>query len=128
MSDQLGSSRLQDLFEGALHDYEKKTDIALNKHPLAEESQNCDIIESVTTFLNRQIENFNEFQGKDKILKTLKNTLSALYKLSSAAKFGRDVGLVRRRPFNDSVFSEESPCVSLFDLETAEGPGSHIHR
>ena len=59
MSDQLGSSRLQDPFEGALHDYEKKMDIALDKHPLAGESQNCDTVESVTAFLNRQTENFN---------------------------------------------------------------------
>ena len=95
MTDQLGSSHLQSLFDAALQDYKTKTGIALDKHPFAEELQNCDSVESVTAVLNSQTEAFNEFRGKDKILKPLKNTLSALYKLSTAAKFGRDVGLVR---------------------------------
>ena len=96
MSDQLGSSRLQELLEAALNDYEKKTGIALDKHPLAEELQNCNSVESVTAVLNSQTEAFNEFRGKDKIMEPLKNTLSVLYKLSAAASFGQDVGLVRR--------------------------------
>lgn len=96
MSDQLGSSHLQSLFDAALKDYEAKTGIALDKHPFAEELQNCDSVESVTTVLNKQTETFNEFRGKDKILKPLKNTLSVLHKLSAAAELGKDVGLVRR--------------------------------
>jgi fungal STAND N-terminal Goodbye domain len=96
MTDQLGSSHLQSLFDAALQDYKTKTGIALDKHPFAEELQNCDSVDSVTTVLNSQTEAFNEFRQKDKILKPLKNTLSALYKLSAAAKFGQDVGLVRR--------------------------------
>jgi len=96
MTDQLGSSHLQSLFDAALQDYKAKTGIALGEHPLAEELQNCDSIESVTAVLNSQTEAFNEFQGKDKILKPLKNTLSILNKISAAAKFGQDVGLVRR--------------------------------
>lgn len=96
MSDQPASSHLQDLFEAALNDYKKKTGIALDKHPLAKELQNCDSVESVTAVLSRQTQAFSEFREKDKILKPLKNTLSILYKLSAAAKFGQDVGLVRR--------------------------------
>jgi hypothetical protein len=94
MSDQSASSRLQDLFGAALNDYEKKTGIALDKHPLAEELQNCDSVESVTAVLSRQTQAFNEFREKDKILKPLKNTLSVLHKLSAAAKLGQNV-LVR---------------------------------
>ena len=34
-----------------------------------------------------------------------------------------------KRAFDDSVLSEESPCDSLFDLETAEGLGTqNIYR
>ena len=97
MSDRLEPSHLQLLFDAALQDYKTKTGIALDKHPIAEELENCDTVESVTAVLNSQIEAFNEFRGKDKILKPLKNSLSALHKLSAAAEFGQVVGLVRRR-------------------------------
>jgi hypothetical protein len=93
MSNQLGSSHLQLLFDAALQDYKTKTGIALDKHPFAKELQNCDSVESVTAVLNSQTEAFNQCREKDKILKPLKNTLSALHKLSAAAKF---IGLVRR--------------------------------
>ena len=95
MSHQSGSSHLQVLFETALKDYEKQTGIALDKHPLAEQLQSCDSVESVTAILCEQTQAFSEFRGKDKILKPLKNAVSALYKLSAAADFGRSIGLVR---------------------------------
>jgi hypothetical protein len=95
MSDQSGSSHLQALFEAALQDYEKLTGIALDKHPLAKQLQNCDSIESVTAVFREQTQAFSEFRGKDKILKPLKNTVSVLYKLSAAAGFGEAIGLVR---------------------------------
>lgn len=89
MNDQSALSRLQDLFDAALNDYEKKTGIALHKHPLAEELQKCDSIESVTAVLSRQTQAFSEFRNKDKILKALKNILTVLHKLS-AAMFGQN--------------------------------------
>ena len=89
------SSHLQVLFEAALKDYEKQTGISLDKHPLAEQLQACDSAESVTAILCEQTQAFSEFRGKDKILKPLKNAVSALYKLSAAADFGRSIGLVR---------------------------------
>ena len=95
MSNQSGSSHLQVLLETALQDYEKQTGIALDKHPLAEKLQNCDSVESVTTVLCEQAQSFGGFRGKDKVLKPLKNAVSALYKLSAAADFGRSIGLVR---------------------------------
>lgn len=94
MSDQPESSRLRNLFDAALNDYEKKTGIALDKHPLAEEFQNCDSVESVTAVLSRQTQAFSEFRNKDKILNALKNTLTGLHKLS-AAMFGQNHVLVR---------------------------------
>jgi hypothetical protein len=91
MSDQPGS-HLQALFEAALQDYERKTGISLDKHPLAEELQNCNTVESVTAVFHKEAQAFSEFRGKDKILKSLKNTVSVLYKLSGAADA---IGLVR---------------------------------
>jgi hypothetical protein len=95
MSGQSGSSNLQVLFEAALQDYEEQTGIALAKHPLAEQLQNCDSVESVTAILRDQTQAFSEFRGKDKVMKPLKNTVSILYKLSAAADFGEAIGLVR---------------------------------
>jgi hypothetical protein len=95
MSDQSGSSNLRVLFEAALLDYEKQTDIALAKHPLAEQLQNCDSVESVTAVLCEQTQAFSEFRGKDKVMKSLKSAVSVLCKVFSAADSGHGIGLVR---------------------------------
>lgn len=95
MSDQSASSRFQVLLEAALHDYEKQTGIVLAKHPLAEQLQNCDSVESVTSILHEQTQAFSEFRDKDKIMEPLKNALSVLDKLSATADLGQEIGLVR---------------------------------
>jgi hypothetical protein len=92
MSDQSGSSRLQVLFQAAMHDYEKKTGIVLARHPLAEKLQNCDSVESVTAVFQEQTQAFSGFRAGDKVFKPLKNIVSLLHKLSSAAD---TIGLVR---------------------------------
>jgi hypothetical protein len=95
MGDQSGSSRLRVLFEAALHDYERETGIALDKHPLAEQLQNCDSVESVTAVLCEQTQAFSESQRKDDVLKPLKKVVSVLHNLSATADFKQDIGLVR---------------------------------
>jgi hypothetical protein len=67
----------------------------LAKHPLAEQIQNCDSVESVTAVLNEQTHAFIEFRGRDKIMKPLKNVVSVLYNLSATADLGQSIGLVR---------------------------------
>jgi hypothetical protein len=69
----------------------------LADHPLAEKLQSCDSVESVTAVLHEQTETSSEIQGKDKVLRSLKNVLSVLHKLSStsAVNFGQHLGLVR---------------------------------
>jgi hypothetical protein len=97
MSDQSGLSHFQELFEAAFRDYEKQTGKTLANHPLAEKLQSCDSVESVTAVLHEQSEASSKIQGKDKVLKQLKNVLSVLHKLSSASdvNFGQHLGLVR---------------------------------
>ena len=102
MSDESGPSRLQVLFEVALQDYEKQTGIALAKHPLAEQLQNCDSVESVTVVLREQTQAFSEFRGRDKVLKLLKNSVSVLHKLSATADLGQGFGLVRPQALSGS--------------------------
>jgi hypothetical protein len=89
MSGQSGPSHFQELFEAAFRDYEKQTGKSLANHPLAEKLQSCDSVESVTAVLREQTESSSEIQGKDKILKPLKNVLSVLHKLSSASDLVR---------------------------------------
>jgi len=87
-------SHLCVLFEAALEDYKQQTGIELAKHPLAEHLQDCDSVESVSAILREQAQDFKEFQEKDKVLKSLRNVLTILHKLPSAADFAHDVGLV----------------------------------
>jgi hypothetical protein len=95
MSDQSRPSRLQVLFEAALQDYEKQTGIALARHPVAVQLQECDSVESVIAVLNEQTQAFGKFCGRDKIMKLLRNAVSILHKLSVAPDLGQAVGLVR---------------------------------
>ena len=94
MDDQPGSFHLQVLFEAAIQDYETQTGITLANHPLAEQLQNCDSVESITAVLRDQTQAFSQFLGNDKVLKPLKKVVSVLYKLSATASFGQDIGLV----------------------------------
>jgi fungal STAND N-terminal Goodbye domain len=94
MSDQSGSSHLRVLFEAALKDYKQQTGIELAEHPLAERLQCYNSVESITSILCEQAQDFKEFREKDKVLKPLKKVLTVLHRLSSAANFTQDVGLV----------------------------------
>jgi hypothetical protein len=94
MSDQSASSHLNVLCEAALQDYERQTGIALAKHPLAERLQECHSVESITAVLHEQTQAFNEFRGKEKLMKLLKNVVSILYKLSACAKLAEVIGVV----------------------------------
>jgi len=94
MSDHSASSHLNVLFEAALQDYERQTGIALAKHPLAERLQECHSVESITAVLHEQTQAFNEFRGKEKVMKLLGNVVSILCKLSASAKHGEVIGVV----------------------------------
>ena len=96
MTDHSQSSRLhwQTLFEAAIHDYQNQTGISLADHPLSEQLQNCDSVESITAVLCEQTQAFNEFRGKDKVLKPLKKAVLILYSLSAVANFGQDLSVV----------------------------------
>ena len=84
MTDQSASSRLRVLFEAALNDYEKQTDITLEKHPLAEQLQHCYTAESVITFLQNQVCASSRYQGIDRIMDSLNGIVLVLYSLSAS--------------------------------------------
>jgi len=92
MSDQSGSSRLQALFELALRDYESTTNITLAKHPLAEELEKCQSVESIIALLQDEAEGF---RGSDRIMRSIGSTVSVLDQLSTITPLGGAIGLVR---------------------------------
>jgi len=94
MADQSGSARFQTLFESALHAYEKKTGVTLAQHPLAQQLQGCQSTQEIIALLQGQIQAFDEFR-RDKVIKTIKATLSILTPLSAAASLADAFGLVR---------------------------------
>jgi len=97
MTDQSVSSRFRTLFESALEDYEIKTKISLEKHPLAQKLENCHSVESITTLLQDQARTFEETRGRDRITKSIRSTVSFLFKLSATGGLGDDLGLVRQK-------------------------------
>jgi len=95
MSDESGSLHLRVIFVAALEHYKQQTGIELAEHPIAERLQDCDSVESVTAILREQAQDFQKFREKDKGLKPLKNVLTILHILLSAANFAQGVvGLV----------------------------------
>ncbi len=97
MGDQSGSSRFQVLFESALQDYEKQTGITLANHPLAQQLQICQTVESITDLLHEQARALSEYRGCDKIMKSLKSVVSFLSKVASTATLGQHFGMVYPR-------------------------------
>jgi len=91
------SARFQVPLEHALQAYEEKARVSLTQHPLAIKLQTCDSVEAITGFLQDQAQAFRNLQGSDKIMKSLRTTVSILSKLSSAASLSDAFGLVHHK-------------------------------
>ena len=97
MTDQPVSSHLRTLFQLALEDYEIKTEISLANYPLAQKLQNCNSVESITTILQDQARSFDEFRGRDRIMDSIRSTVSLLEKLSATASLSDSIGQVHHK-------------------------------
>ncbi len=97
MGDQSRSSRFQVLFESALQDYERQTGTTLADHPLAQQLQICQTVESITDLLQEQARTLSEYRESDKIMKSLKSVVSSLSKISAIASLGQHFGMVYPR-------------------------------
>jgi len=93
------SSRFQALFRWALRKYGKQTGIELVKHPLAQRLQGCRSIESIVGVFREQMPAFGSDDDGDeeRIMKSLKGTVSVLYTLSNSAVLGETTGIVRQK-------------------------------
>ena len=99
MGDPSQYSQFQALFESALKDYQSQTGTILADHPLAQQLQNCDSIDSVTAILEAQVRAFSEFRNGDgKIMKSLNHVVSVLFSLSASTALGEAIGIVRWKP------------------------------
>jgi hypothetical protein len=97
MGDQSRSARFNPLFESALQDYEKKTGIKLPEHPLALQIQSHHSVDDISTLLQNQAHAVNDSQSIDRIIKSIKKTVSILNPLSDATSLADDVGLVSQQ-------------------------------
>jgi hypothetical protein len=116
MTDQPGSSRFQALLESALQSYEKKagTTLADWDDSLAIQLQRCRSIDGITTLLQVKAQAFNDFQQRDRILKSIKTTVSILTPISAVTAVANDVGSVRQKVFKAcldflTVFTDITP-------------------
>jgi hypothetical protein len=64
---------------------------------LAIQLQSCHSVESVTTVLLDQAQTFSQFRGGDRVLKSIKNTLSILNTLSDTITLGKPLAWYARR-------------------------------
>jgi hypothetical protein len=80
------SQTLFSWFSASVQGYEEQTGIALSKHPLAEKFVHSGSAESVVAILQEQIPKHiptrSEFEGTDRITKSLSSVVSVLYTLS----------------------------------------------
>ncbi|SRR5216683_2524815 len=97
MGDHSGSARFRVLFEPALQAYEKKTGITFAEHPLALQLHSCHSIESINSVLLGEALAFGEFRRSDRVIKSIKNTVSILSTLFATASLDDAMGLVRQK-------------------------------
>jgi len=94
MNDSSGT-RLQSLFDAALHSYEKQTGLKLIDHPLARQLENCHTVDTIVDILQHQASALTGFRENDgKNMRSLKRVVHVLHALSTSATLGEGIGLV----------------------------------
>jgi hypothetical protein len=97
MAQQSGSTHFQVKFKSALQAYEKKTGIKLEQHPHALHFQCCHSVDSIITLLQCQAQAFGNFREYDRIMGSIKTTISILTALSTVVSLADAVGPVRQK-------------------------------
>jgi len=86
MGDQSSAStNFRELFESALQTYDKMTGMTLAEHPFSLRLRNCPSVESVIALLQDQVITSSNLRGSDRIMKSIKSTISILSTLSATA-------------------------------------------
>jgi hypothetical protein len=88
---------IQELFENALKEYERRAGTKLLEHELTIALESCDSADSVIEVLQTEAKKFQKFRGDDgKVMKWLNRTVNLLYTLSTNQLVGLGVGFVVR--------------------------------
>ena len=94
------STNFQQIFNGALKAYAKRTKNDLLLHPLAAQLQACDSPDAILSVLQKQVEDLNRSRNADeRWTKWLDPTVNVLFSFS--ATIGEGVGLVCTRIWTD---------------------------
>jgi len=109
MADHAISTRVCVLFHSAWQTYEKKVGVTLVEHPLAVQLQSCHSAQSITTVLQNQVQAFSNLRGSDRVIKSIKSTVSILTKLSATTFPALDISLVRQK-----ALMACSPALTVF--------------
>jgi hypothetical protein len=120
MDIQSGPARFVVLFEPALQAYEKNTGITLAEHPFARQLRSCHSIESITSVLLSEAKAYGEFEGSDRVNKSIKNTVSILSTLFATASLDEAIDLVSQKALVvcsttlNVFFQSSSPAKSIY--------------
>ena len=94
------------LLDAALQDYKDKTGNSLADHPIAKQLETCESVNSITSILEEQAQNFREFRDNDgNLMKAINSSVDVLCASSISFALNEAIGLVVRRKLYISV-----PC------------------
>lgn len=93
MADKSGPTHFRTIIESALQAYEEQAGTTLDKDSLAIQVKNYDSVDAV---LQSQATAFAEFRGSDGVLKSMKNIISVLSRVSTCESRGDAISLVRQ--------------------------------
>jgi hypothetical protein len=94
MSRESPPSRFRTAFDAVLREYEGITNITLAAHPIAEKLKNCHSVESFILLIQDLAQEFGDFPGTDRIMKSLNNSVSLLSMLAAIPVLGNTIGIV----------------------------------
>jgi len=111
MADKSGPTHFRTIIESALQAYEEQAGTTLDKDSVAIQVKNYDSVDAV---LQSQATAFAEFRGSDGVLKSMKNIISVLSRVSACESRGDAISLVRQnaplaaRPIAFTLFYSQS--------------------
>jgi hypothetical protein len=116
MTDQPALPRFQVILESALQHYERKAGVTLasSEDSLVVRLQHCHSIDDITALLEEKVQVFNDLRQRDRILKSIKATVSILTPISSVISITDGTGLVCQKVLKArltflTIFTEITP-------------------
>jgi hypothetical protein len=90
-----GSSRFRELFDAALRDYEKNTNITLTEHPLTKQIKDHHSVGPIITIFQDQAQEFCDLPECDMIEKSIREIVSVLSVIGTTIVVDEEIDVVR---------------------------------